>query len=171
MGKKSISKSSIPTYGFNDLIYDSQHEAAASLSLGKAVKYLGGSAKATTVAIAGLLVKRPPNPNYRSITCIDKFGKVFKTIPDFELVSHQNIFIEAKGNLDRRSRRNIDGLLSHGYQIGIVFVSESAANQKLWSGAELTKAQWLGSRNIPYVTAANKAHKLINILINQVETI
>lgn len=171
MGKKSISKSSIPTYGFNDLIYDSQHEAATSLSLGKSVKYLGGSAKVTTVAIAGLLVKRPPNPNYRSISCIDRYGKVFRTVPDFELVSHSNIFIEAKGNLDRRSRRNIDGLLSHGYNIGIVFVSESAANQKLWSGAEMTKAQWLKSRNIPYVTAANQADKLMNVLIKNQETI
>ncbi len=171
MGKQNPIKLSIPTYGFNELIYDSQHEAATSLSLGNAVKYLGGSTKITTIAIAGLLVKRPPNPNYRSISCIDRYGKVFRTIPDFELVTHSNIFIEAKGNLDRRSRRNIDGLLSHGYQIGIVFVSEAAAKQKLWSGADITKAEWLRNRNIPYVTAANQAHKLINILINNKETI
>lgn len=171
MGKKTTSKASIPTYGFNGLIYDSQHEAATSLSLRNLVKYLGGSPRKTKVAIAGQLVNRPININYRSITCIDKYGKVFKTVPDFELLSHPNIFIEAKGNLDRRSRRNIDGLLSLGFHIGVVFVSERAANQKLWTGAEWTKAQWLNHRNIPYVTKASDANKLINILIKNKETI
>lgn len=171
MGKKPTSKASIPTYGFNGLIYDSQHEAATSQSLRNLVKYLGGSPRKTTVAIAGQLVNRPINPHYRSITCTDKFGKFFKTVPDFELLSHPNIFIEAKGNLDRRSRRNIDGLLSLGFDIGVVFVSERAANQKLWTGAEWTKAQWLNQRNIPYVTTANEAKKLINKLISNKETI
>lgn len=171
MGNKFVSKTSIPTYGFNDLIYDSQHEASTSYSLGSHVKYLGGSSRKTTVAIAGQLVNRPANPNYRCITCIDKHGKVFRTIPDFELLSHPNIFIEAKGNLDRRSRRNIDGLLSLGFDIGVVFVSERAANQKLWTGAEWTKAQWLNQRNIPYVTSAKEAKKLINKLISNKETI
>lgn len=171
MGKKASSKASIPTYGFSGLIYDSQHEAATSLSLGNLVKYLGGSPQKTTVAIAGQLVNRPANPHYRSITCINKYGKVFKTVPDFELFSHPDIFIEAKGNLDRRSRRNIDGLLSLGFHIGVVFVSERAANQKLWTGAERTKAQWLNQRNIPYVTRASDANKLINKLISNREII
>lgn len=171
MGKKPTSKASIPTYGFNGLIYDSQHEAATSYSLGSHVKYLGGHSRNTIVAIAGQLVQRPANPNYRCITCIDKHGKVFRTIPDFELLSHQDIFIEAKGNLDKRSRRNIDGLLRLGFDIGVVFVSERAANQKLWSGAEMTKAQWLNQRGIPYVTSANDASKLVNKLIEIKEAI
>lgn len=171
MGTKSVTKTSIPTYGFNDLIYDSQHEASTSFALGNAVKYLGGSSRKTTIAMAGQLVRRPANINYRSITCIDRYGKIFKTIPDFELVSHQDVFIEAKGNLDRRSRRNIDGLLNLGFHVGVVFVSERAENQKLWSGAEMTKAQWLKSRNVPYVTNANQAKMLINILISNKESI
>jgi hypothetical protein len=171
MGKKSISKSSIPTYGFKGLIYDSEHEAMTSLILGDSVKYLGGSPKRTTVAIAGQLVHRPPNPNHRSISCIDKYGNVFKTIPDFELVKHPNIFIEAKGNLDKRSRRNIEGLLRHGFEIGVVFVSEKAANQKLWTGANITKGQWLKNKNIPYVTNASDAQKLIQLLDNSQEAI
>jgi hypothetical protein len=164
MAKKQ-KKYSIPTYGFNDLIYDSQHEAEVSLALRDSVKYLGGNSYSKQIAMNGYLVTRPANKHHRKISCIDKKGIVFKTIPDFELTERTDVFIEAKGNLDERSRRNIDGLLRLGYTIGVVFISERAANTPIWKGAEVTKAQWLSSRCVPFVTVAAKAPLLIPELL------
>ncbi len=156
---------SIPTYGFNDLIYDSQHEAKVSLALKDSVKYLGGNSYSKTIAMNGYLVTRPANKHQRKISCIDKKGMVFKTIPDFELIDRADVFIEAKGNLDERSRRNIDGLLRLDYSIGVVFISERAANTPIWKGAKVSKAQWLSSRCVPFVTEAAKAPLLIPQLL------
>lgn len=162
---KMQKKYSIPTYGFNDLIYDSQHEAEVSLALKDSVKYLGGNSYSKTIAMNGYLVTRPANKHHRKISCIDKKGMVFKTIPDFEINDRADVFIEAKGNLDERSRRNIDGLLRLDYSIGVVFISERAANTPIWKGAKVTKAQWLSSRCVPYVTEAAKAPLLIPQLL------
>lgn len=162
---KAQKKYSIPTYGFNDLIYDSQHEAEVSLALKDSVRYLGGNSYSKNIAINGYLVVRPANQHHRKINCIDKKGIVFRTIPDFELIDRADVFIEAKGNLDKRSRRCIDGLLQLGYSIGVVFINERAANVPLWKGAEVTKAQWLNSRCVPFVTEAAKAPLLIPELL------
>lgn len=156
---------SLPTYGFNDLIYDSQHEAEVSLALKDSVKYLGGNSYSKTIAMNGYLVTRPANNHHRKISCIDKKGIVFRTIPDFELVERADVFIEAKGNLDDRSRRCIDGLLRLDYSIGVVFISERAANTPIWKGAKVSKAQWLSSRCVPFVTEADKAPLLIPQLL------
>lgn len=158
-------KYSIPTYGFNDLIYDSQLEAEVSLALKDTVKYLGGNSYSKQMAVNGYLVLRPANKHHRKINCIDKKGVVFKTIPDFELNAKEDVFIEAKGNLDKRSRRNIEGLLKLGYSIGVVFINERAANTPIWTGAKVTKAQWLSSRCVPFVTEAAKAPLLIPELL------
>lgn len=158
-------KYSIPTYGFNGLIYDSQHEAAVSLALKDSVKYLGGHSYSKQIAVNGYLVVRPANKYHRKIVCIDKKGIVFRTIPDFELIERPDVFIEAKGNLDERSRRNIEGLLRLGYSIGVVFINERAANTPIWTGAKVSKAQWLSSRCVPFVTQAAKAPLLIPELL------
>ena len=168
---KTQKKYSISTYGFNDLIYDSQHEAEVSLALKDSVKYLGGNSYSKQIAMNGYLVTRPANKHHRKISCIDKKGIVFKTIPDFELLGRADIFIEAKGNLDERSRRNIDGLLRLGYSIGVVFISERAANTPIWKGANVTKAQWLSSRCVPFVTEAAKARLLIPRLLSLSEVL
>jgi hypothetical protein len=162
---KQKQRLSIPTYGFNDLIYDSQHEAEVSIALKDSVRYLGGNSYSKNIAINGYLVVRPANKHHRKISCIDKKGIVIKTIPDFELVERADVFIEAKGNLDERSRRNIDGLLRLGYSIGVVFISERAANTPIWRGAQVTKAQWLSSHCVPFVTEAAKAPLLIPQLL------
>lgn len=162
---------SIPSYGFNDLIYDSQHEAEVSKALKNAVRYLGGYPYSKETAICGKLVLRPANENYRKIVCIDKQGKVFRTIPDFELLEKPDVFIEAKGNLDKRSRRNIEGLLRLGYTIGVVFISERAANTPIWTGAKVTKSQWLSSRCVPFVTEAANAPLLIPELLALTEAL
>lgn len=162
---KARKKYSIPTYGFNGLIYDSQHEAEVSIALKDSVRYLGGYTYSKQIAMDSYLVVRPANKHHRKISCIDKKGVVFRTIPDFELIDRVDVFIEAKGNLDERSRRNIDGLLSLGYTIGIVFVSERAANTPIWKGAKVSKAQWLSSRCVPFVTEAAKAPLLIPELL------
>jgi len=156
---------SIPTYGFNDLIYDSQHEAKVSLALKDSVKYLGGNSYSKTIAINGYLVTRPANKHHRKITCIDKKGIVFRTIPDFELTERADVFIEAKGNLNKRSQKCIDGLLKLGYTIGVVFVSERAANSAIFPGAKVSKAQWLSSRCVPFVIEAAKAPLLVPQLL------
>ena len=156
---------SIPTYGFNSLIYDSQHEAEVSIALKDSVKYLGGNSYSKQIAMNGYLVTRPANKHYRKISCIDKKGIVFKTIPDFELIDRADVFIEAKGNLDKRSRRCIDGLLKLGYTIGVVFVSKRAADSAIFPGADVSKAQWLRSRCVPFVTEAAKAPLLIPQLL------
>jgi hypothetical protein len=158
---------SILTYGYNDVIYDSQLEAAVSQNLKDSVRYRGGSTRDQLVIVAGEAVLRPKNPSFRKIQCIDKKGKVFYTIPDFELVQRADIFIEAKGNLDHRSRRNIEGLLTLGYKIAIVFVSESASKQPLWKGANNTKGDWLRTRGIPYVFGADKATELLEQLLEE----
>lgn len=162
---KQIPRLSIPTYGFSDLIYDSQHEAEVSLALKDSVKYLGGNSYSKQIAMNGYLVTRPANKHYRKISCIDKKGIVFNTIPDFELIERADVFIEAKGNLDDRSRRCIDGLLRLGYSIGVVFINERAANTPIWSGSPVTKAKWLSSRCVPFVTEAAKAPLLIPELL------
>lgn len=156
---------SIPTYGFNDLIYDSQHEAKVSSALKDSVKYLGGNSYSKTIAMNGCLVTRPANKHHRKISCIDKKGIVFKTVPDFELIDRADVFIEAKGNLDKRSQRCIDGLLKLGYTIGVVFVSERAANSPIFPGAKVSKANWLNSHCVPFVTEAYKAPLLIPELL------
>ncbi len=162
---------SIPTYGFNDLIYDSQHEAEVSLALKDSVKYLGGNSYSKQIAMNGYLVTRPANKHYRKISCIDKKGIVFNTIPDFELIEQADVFIEAKGNLDKRSRRCIEGLLRLGYTIGVVFISERAANTPIWKGHKVSKAQWLSSRCVPFVTEAAKAPLLIPQLLSLAEAL
>lgn len=162
---QSKNRFSIPTYGFNGLIYDSQHEATVSLALKDSVKYLGGNSYSKKIAINGYLVVRPANKHHRKISCLDRKGKVFRTIPDFELIERPDVFIEAKGNLDDRSRRNIEGLLRLDYSIGVVFISERAANASIWKGSPVTKAQWLSSRCVPFVTEAAKAPLLIPELL------
>lgn len=162
---KQKQRLSIPSYGFNDLIYDSQHEAAVSLALKDRVKYLGGNSYSKQIAVNGYLVVRPANKHHRKITCIDKKGIVFRTTPDFELIERPDVFIEAKGNLDVRSRRNIEGLLRLGYSIGVVFVSKRAADSAIFPGAEVSKAQWLSSHCVPFVTEAAKAPLLIPELL------
>lgn len=156
---------SIPTYGFSNLIYDSQHEAKVSLALEDSVKYLGGNSYSKTIAMNGYLVTRPANKHHRKITCIDKKGIVFRTVPDFELIERADVFIEAKGNLDKRSQRCIEGLLKLGYTIGVVFVSERAANSPIFPGAKVSKAKWLSSHCVPFVTEAAKAPLLIPELL------
>lgn len=163
----SNNRLSILSRGFNDVIFDSRLEAAVSQNLKDAVRYRGGSTRDQLVILDGEAVMRPKNPCFRKIQCIDKKGKVFYTIPDFELVQRADIFIEAKGNLDLRSRRNIEGLLMLGYSIGIVFVSESASKQPLWKGANKTKADWLRTRGIPFVFGADKAIELLEQLIEE----
>lgn len=162
---KQKQRLSIPAYGFNGLIYDSQHEADVSLALKDSVKYLGGNSYSKNIAINGYLVTRPTNKHHRKITCIDKKGIVFRTVPDFELIERAGVFIEAKGNLDKRSQRCIDGLLKLGYTIGVVFVSERAANSPLFPGAKVSKAKWLSSHCVPFVTEADKAPLLIPELL------
>ncbi len=162
---------SIPTYGFSNLIYDSQFEAQVSLALKDRVKYLGGHSYNKQIAINGCFVNRPANKHHRKITCIDKQGKVFRTTPDFEILEKPDVFIEAKGNLDKRSRRNIEGLLRLGYTIGVVFISERAANTPIWTGAKVTKSQWLSSRCVPFVTEATKAPSLIPELLALAEVL
>lgn len=164
-------KYSIPTYGFSNLIYDSQFEAQVSLVLKDSVKYLGGHSYSKQIAINGCLVNRPANKHHRKITCVDKQGKVFRTIPDFELLEKPDVFIEAKGNLDERSRRNIEGLLRLGYTIGVVFINERAANTPIWTGAKVSKSQWLSSRCVPFVTEANKAPLLVPELLALAEVL
>ena len=161
----SKNRFSIPTYGFNGLIYDSQHEAAVSFAPKDSVKYLGGNFYSKRIAIDGYLVVRPANKHHRKIVCIDRKGIVFRTIPDFELIERPNVFIEAKGNLDRRSQRCIEALLRLGYTIGVVFINERAANAPLWPGAPVSKAQWLRNNCVPFVTEASKAPTLIPELL------
>lgn len=158
---------SILSLGFNDVIYDSRLEAAVSQNLKDQVRYRGGSTRDQFVLLDGASVIRRKNPCFRKIQCIDKKGKLFNTIPDFELVQRADIFIEAKGNLDHRSRRNIEGLLALGYKIGIVFVSESALRQPLWKGANKTKGEWLRTRGIPFVFGADKAMELLDQLLEE----
>jgi len=158
---------SILTYGYNDVIYDSQLEAAVSQNLKDSVRYRGGSTRDQLVIVSGKAVVRPKNRCFRKIQCIDKKGKVFYTIPDFELVQKADIFIEAKGNLDHRSRRNIEGLLMLGYKIGVVFVSEAAAEQPLWKGANKTKGDWLRTRGVCFVYGADKATELLEALLEE----
>lgn len=163
----SNNRLSILTLGYNGVIYDSRLEADVSLNLKDAVRYRGGSTRDQLVIVAGEAVLRRKNPCFKKIQCVDKKGRLFYTIPDFELVQKAEIFIEAKGNLDLRSRRNIEGLLTLGYKIGIVFVSESASKQPLWKGANNTKGDWLRTRGIPFVFCADKATELLDILLEE----
>jgi hypothetical protein len=155
-----MANKSKPAVGFQGVIYDSQLEAATSLILGDKVTYLGGKNTNTLVRIGGHPVIRPANPNHRYIRYTQK-NKVYYTTPDFKINGEDSLFIEAKGNLDLRSRINIGGLLSRGFLVGIVFPSERAANQPLFPGASCTKAEWLIKRGVPYVTCPKAAILLI----------
>lgn len=163
----SNNRLSILTLGYNSVIYDSCLEAEVSQNLKDSVRYRGGSTRDQLVLLDGVSVIRRKNPYFRKIQCVDKKGKVFYTIPDFELMQRADIFIEAKGNLDHRSRRNIERLLTLGYRIGIVFVSESASKQPLWKGANNTKGDWLRTRGIPFVFGSDKATELLEQLLEE----
>ena len=155
-----MANKSRPAVGFQGVIYDSQLEAATSLILGDKVTYLGGKNTNTLVRIGGHPVIRPANPNHRFIRYTHK-SKTYYTTPDFKIDGEDSLFIESKGNLDLRSRRNVEGLLSRGFLVGIVFPSEQAANQPLFPSANCTKAEWLIRRGLPYVSNPKEAAILI----------
>jgi hypothetical protein len=130
------SQQSIPTKGFSGLTYDSALEASVSCVLKDKVKPHGGYHFKSGFAI-----------KYQ-----DQQGKPQRFIPDFELSSRKGVFIEAKGNLDRRSRSHIGAALAQGYRLGVVFPSEKAAALPLWPSAYSSKGDWLNTRGIPFVT-------------------
>lgn len=141
-------RQSIPTKGFGGLTYDSALEASVSCVLKGKVKPIGGHHIQCEFTI-----------KYK-----DEKGAQKWYVPDFELISRQGVFVEAKGNLDRRSRCHIDAALRQGFRLGVVFPSEKAANQPLWPQATSTKGDWLTSRGIPYVTTPQDSLKLVAIL-------
>lgn len=150
--KKTVSRAGKKT-AWNGQAYDSQFEAEVAKALGHLVVYCGGNYH--------------ENPNFKAIHYLGLEGEDRWYVPDFRVVGcAKSTFIEAKGNLCRRSRQHLEACVKAGHKVGVCFVSEAAANQGLWPKAPVSKAAWLESRCIPYVFGADQALKLLESLLN-----
>ena len=156
--------------GYLGLIYDSVLEAKVSEVLGDKVLYRGGNPYDTKVLLGGKLVDRPANQYFKKLV-VQYQGKTWHTIPDFQIKGAKGCYIEAKGNLDKRSRLNIAGMLNVGRCIGVVFISEAAALQPLWPGCQVSKAQWLQNRGVPFVCDPSEAGTLIELVKQKQEVL
>lgn len=151
MTAKKVSKAGKQTV-WNGRTYDSQFEAEVAKTLSHRVVYCGGDYR--------------ENPNFVAIKYIGSEGETRYYVPDFRVVGalHKSTFVEAKGNLDRRSRQHLEAAVKADHKVGVVFISQAAANQGIWPKAEVTKAAWLESRGIPSVFGADQALSLLNAL-------
>lgn len=149
MSVKKVSKAGKKTI-WNRQQYDSQFEAEVARTLSHRVVYSGGDYR--------------ENPNFVAIKYIGSEGETRYYVPDFRVVGSASTFVEAKGNLCRRSRQHLEAAIKAGHKVGVVFISKPAANQGIWPKAEVTKAAWLESRGIPYVFGADQALSLLEML-------
>lgn len=146
---KTVSRAGKKTT-WNAQEYDSIFEAEVAKALKDKVVYCGGDYRA--------------NSNFIAIKYIGTEGETRYYVPDFRVIGSASTFCEAKGNLCRRSRQHLEAAVKAGNKVGVVFISESAANQGIFPKSEITKAAWLESRGIPYVFGADQALKLLEVL-------
>jgi hypothetical protein len=132
--------------------YDSIFEADVAKALGDKVVYCGGFYL--------------DNENFFSIKYKGLEGEDRWYVPDFRVVgAATSTFIEAKGNLCRRSRQHLEACIAAGHTVGVCFINEAAAKQGIWPKAPVSKAVWLENRDIPYVFGAKQALTLLEGLL------
>ncbi len=145
--KRQISR---PTRGYQDHMFDSELEAAISMILQDRIKPLGGYHHGQVEL---------------TIKYLGKDGATRWYVPDWQVVGHPKVLIEAKAKLDARSRNHLKAAREQGYQIGIVFPNQRASELPLFPKAELSMGGWLEVHAIPYVTSPEQSLELLNSLI------
>lgn len=146
---KTVSRAGKKTT-WNGQEYDSQFEAEVAKALKDKVVYCGGDYRA--------------NSNFTAIKYIGTEGETRYYVPDFRVIGSASTFVEAKGNLCRRSRQHLEAAVKAGNKVGVVFISESAGQQGIWPKSDITKAMWLESREISFVYGADQALQLLEVL-------
>ncbi|TXH91121.1 MAG: hypothetical protein E6Q71_03100 [Pseudomonas sp.] len=145
--KRQVSR---PTRGYQDHLFDSELEAAISIVLKDRVTPLGGHHHGQVEL---------------TIKYLGKDGATRWYVPDWQVVGHPKVLIEAKARVDARSRNHLKAAREQGYQIGIVFPNQRASELPLFPNAELSMGQWLDAHGIRYVTCPEQSLQLLNNLI------
>lgn len=146
--RKQVSR---PTRGYNGHLYDSQLEAAVSMVLEDQIKPLGGYHHGAVEFAIKYQASDGSNRWY---------------VPDWQVMGHPKILIEAKARVDQRSRSHLTAALKQGYRIGVVFPNPRASELPLFQGADLSMGQWLQSHGIAYVTSPEGSLELLEQLIS-----